>query len=87
MKTLIGEQELVEVNRKITQLLEEKDVLVRKFFIRNSENASVEDLFKAAVKYCGLAPAIHWYMKAYDVSLLRARKEIFKLIGKGHLLK
>jgi len=78
-------KELDEVNRKLSSLREEKDILIRRF-LQYNQNIEINAMFRALARHGGLPAAIRWYMRVYDVGILKAKKEIYALCGKRELI-
>jgi hypothetical protein len=74
-------KELDDVNKQLRVLKDKKDVLIRRFVFANRE-APVHLFFKKLAFHGGLPAAFYWYMKVYEVGILQAKKEIYRICGK-----
>jgi len=75
------EAELLALNHKIDQLLKNKEMLVRKF-VRANRDKPVNEFFRKLRSLGGLPAALRWYMVAFDVSILHAKRDLDQLVKK-----
>lgn len=74
-------RELNEVALKIKALHEEKDILVRKFAMANADLPAIT-FFIEMKRYCGYGAALKWYMKAFDIGIMAAKRELDLILAK-----
>ena len=70
---------LAELDRRIEKLYDERKLLVQKFILANSD-LPVDAFFRGLAAYAGIPEAIRWYMKVYEVSILKAKREVYALL-------
>ena len=71
-------KELLNTSLQIAVLQAKKHRLINRFAIANSDRP-MPDFIKAIFKFGGVGAAVRWYVRAYEVNVLEARRIIFKM--------
>ena len=74
-----GAAELDKVISDIEILYKKKEELIRRFVLRN-QNLPVNEFFVALYTHAGISASLRWYMKAYGVGILKAKRELHALL-------